>query len=117
MKKYLIKALIFLFLFATLCTNSYPTVSKNSEVYKFEKLNERLKEYVENPNKYEKGMKVLIEKFFTGPGLRITVAICLFVSLVFFFRTRNYVFAIIFYVLANFIMFFGPKIFKFIFRL
>lgn len=78
-----------------------------------------VKDYVEkfrNPIKYESTIKSIIKSFFTGPGLRIVVGVQLFLSLFFFFRVRNYIAAIFFYILANIFVYFGPSIANYFLR-
>lgn len=57
---------------------------------------------------YDIGMKLLLSSFFQGKGLRLLVIICIVLFLFFFFRVRNYVLAVIFYLIGNFLIFLGP---------
>lgn len=59
---------------------------------------------------YDVGMKLLLSSFFQGKGLRLLVVICIVLFLFFFFRVRNYILAIIFYLIGNFLIFLGPYV-------
>lgn len=114
-------AFLVLFLFETEKNLVYAfysfSVQTNHVYLNKEKKDEKKKELEElfkkarNPDReYENTVKKLIKSFFSGTGLKILTAICIFLCLFFFFRVRNYLVAVIFYVLGSFLMFFGPYV-------
>lgn len=91
-------------------------LNKEKKDEKKKELEELFKKAKNPDQEYENTMKKLIKKFFSGTGLKILTAICIFLCLFFFFRVRNYLVAIIFYILGSFFMFFGPYIADFLLK-
>lgn len=58
----------------------------------------------------------LVKMFFSDTGLKIGTVISLALSILFFFRVRNYVMSIVFYVIANILVFLGYKISNMLFK-
>jgi len=91
--------------------NSGSVIKKEAEEIK------KFMKEAENPDaSFEIKVKNLAKKFFSDTGLKIMASISLILSIIFFFRIRNYVMSIVFYVIANVIVFFGYKIVQWIFK-
>ena len=58
----------------------------------------------------------LVKMFFSDAGLKIGTVTSLILSVLFFFRIRNFILSIVFYVIANILVFFGYKISNILFK-
>lgn len=91
-------------------------ITKTQVENKKEKINKFIEEIEKPDYSFEKKTKDFAKNFFSGTGVKILIVICIFLSVLFFFRFRNYTIALVFYILANFFTFFGYKIAHWLFK-
>ncbi len=110
--------LVLVFTFAFVLLKSYAFASLSYEGIKEEKKKvEDIFKKIEKPDKKsEEEARDLVRSFFSDTGLKLFTCISLALSIIFFFRLRNYHLALIFYLLANFFIFFGYKLSNWLFR-
>jgi len=65
---------------------------------------------------YEKKAREIAKSALSGWGAKTLIVLCLVLSAIFFFRFRNYGMAIVFYLIAYFLTFFGHNLAKWLFK-
>jgi len=96
------------------------TKTESSKIEKIKKEKEELEKFVKEADKpdvnFESKAKSIARTFLSGWGAKVLIVISLFLSILFFFRFRNYAMALAFYIIANVLTFLGYKIARWICR-